>query len=58
MTRWKRDKNLKMASFWLYLTVQIVLTERKASLITAFPQLLKITPKKACHFWKWEGKSG
>ena len=36
-----------MASFLQYLTVQIVLTERKSSLIIVFPQLLKIMAKKA-----------
>ena len=43
----KRNKNLKMRSFWQYLTVQIVLTERKTSLITIFPQLIKIIETKA-----------
>ena len=36
-----------MISFWQYLTVQIVLIERKTSLITFFHQLLKIMAKKA-----------
>ena len=54
----KRNKNLKMPSFWQYLTVQIVLTERKTSLITVFPKMLKIMAKKAWNFRKWEGKSG
>ena len=52
------NKNLKMPSFWQYLTVQIVLTERKTSLITVFPKMLKIMAKKAWNFRKWEGKSG
>ena len=39
-----------------YLTDQIVLTKRKTSLITAFPQLLKIMAKKAWNFRKWERK--
>ena len=43
-----------MASSWQYLTVQIVLTERKASLITVFPQLLKKLAKNASNFRKWE----
>ena len=34
-----------MASFWQNLTVQILLTEGKTSLITVFPQLLKIMAK-------------
>ena len=34
--KWKRNKNLKMARFWQYLTVQIVLTVRKTSLIIVF----------------------
>ena len=41
-----------MASYWQYLTVQIVLTERKTSLITVFVQLLKIMANKARHFRK------
>ena len=45
ITKWKRNKNMKMASFWQYLTGQIVLTERKTSLITVFLQLLKIMAK-------------
>ena len=36
-----------MPGFWQYLTVQIVLTERKISLITVFPQLIEIIAKKA-----------
>ena len=28
------------------------------SLITVFPELLKIMAKKAWNFWKWEGKIG
>ena len=36
-----------MTSFWQYLTVQIMLTERKASQITAFLQFLKVMAKKA-----------
>ena len=42
----QRNKNLKMASFWQYLTVQIVLIEKKTSLINVFPELLKIMAKK------------
>ena len=38
-----------------YLTVQIVLIERKTSLNAIFPQLLKILAKKAWNFRKWEG---
>ena len=53
----KRNKNLKMPSFWQYLTVQIVLTVRKTSLITIFPQLLKII-ENAWNFRKWDWKSG
>ena len=41
-----------MASYWQYLTVQIVLTERKTSLITVFVQLLKIMANKARNFRK------
>ena len=41
-----------------YLTVQIVLTKSKTSIITVFPQLLKIMAKKSWHFLKWERKSG
>ena len=40
-----------------YLTVQIMQTEKKPSLITIFPKILKIIAKKAWNFWKWEGKS-
>ena len=39
-----------------YLTVQTVLKKRKKSLITVFPQLLKIMAKKAWNFRKWESK--
>ena len=35
-----------MQSFVQYLIIQIVLTERKTSRITVFPQLLKIMAKK------------
>ena len=41
-----------MASYWQYLTVQIVLTERKTSLITVFVQSLKIMANKARNFRK------
>ena len=47
-----------MQVFMQYLTVQIVLTQRKTSLIAVFPQLLKIMAKKALNFQKGEGKSG
>ena len=58
-TNKRKRNNLKMPSFWQYLTVQVVLTERKKrSLITIFYQLLKVTEKKAWNFRKWEGKSG
>ena len=57
ITKWKRKKNLKMPTFCASLTVQIVLIERKASLITVFPKMLKITTKKAWNFRRWEGKS-
>ena len=33
-----------------------MLTERKTSLITNFPQLLKIVAKKTSNFRNWEGK--
>ena len=39
-----------------YLTVQIMRTERKTSLITVFPHLLKITAKKTWRFRKEKGK--
>ena len=39
-----------------YLTVPFVLIERKASLITGFPQVLKIMPKKDWNVQKLEGK--
>ena len=39
-----------------YLTVPFVLIERKASLITSFPQVLKIMPKKDWNVQKLEGK--
>ena len=42
----KKSKTLKMHIFVQYLTLQIVLAERKAGLITVFPQLLKIMSKK------------
>ena len=54
----KRNENLKMPHFWQYLTAQMALTERKTSLTTIFPQLLKIIEKNAWNFWKREGKSG
>ena len=54
ITKWKRNKNLEMANFWQYLTVQIVLTERNTSLIIVFLQLLKIMAKKAWNFRKWD----
>ena len=54
----KRNKNLKMPRFWQYLTVQILLTDRKTNLMTIFPQLFKIIEKKAWNFRKWETKSG
>ena len=38
-------------------SIQIVLTERKTSLINIFPQLLKIIEKKAWNFRKLEGKA-
>ena len=37
---------MKIASFGQYLTVQIVLTERKTSIIAIFPQLLKKNGKE------------
>ena len=46
-----------MNFFVQYLIVQVGLTERRTSLITVFPQLLKIVAKKAWPFQKWEGKS-
>ena len=45
-----------MAGFWQYLTVQILLTERKTSLITAFLQLLKIWQKRLETFESDKGK--
>ena len=54
--RRKWNKNLKIPSFWQYLTVQIVLTERKTCLITSFPQLLKIIENKAWNFESDKGK--
>ena len=54
----KWNKNLKMPSFWQYLTVKIVLTEseRKTSLITIhFPSTaIKIIEKKAWNYQKWK----
>ena len=49
-TKKNENKNLKMPCCVKHLTVQIVLTERKTSLITVFPQLLKIMAKKARNF--------
>ena len=40
----------------MQLTIQIVLTERKTSLVTIFPQLLKIIAKKAETFASEKGK--
>ena len=48
----KITKNLKMPSLQ-YLTVQIVLTEGKTSLITVYPKMLKIMTKQAWNFRKW-----
>ena len=56
----KKIKSKKEIRLWKckfsvqHLTVQIVLTERKTSLITVFPQFLKIMAKKAWHFRKWD----
>ena len=54
ITKWKRNKNLKMQVFVQYLTVHIVLTDRKTSLITAFSQMLKIMTKKGLGL-SWKG---
>ena len=44
----EKEMTLKKQNFFVkYLTAQIVLTERKTSLITVFPQLFKIMAKKA-----------
>ena len=52
----KEKRIWKCKVFVQYLTIQIVLTSRKISLITVFPQLLIIMAKKDWNFWKWEGK--
>ena len=41
-----------MKSFGQYLTVQIVVTERKTGLIASFPQLLKMIEKRGWNFRK------
>ena len=41
------NETLLLSFVMQYLTVQIVLPERKASLITVFPQLLKIMATQA-----------
>ena len=41
------NKNLKMQSFCAVFDFQIVLTEKKTTLINVFPKMLKIMAKKA-----------
>ena len=55
--KWKMNKNLKMQSFCAVFDFQIVLTEKKTTLINVFPKMLKIMAKKAWNFRKWEEKS-